>query len=75
MANNSHDLQFSILVSRQRQDLEAGQRGQWAIARIMYTYFEALVLKDPLDGSILAAWHHFRLKDNTKRTIADDFTL
>lgn len=41
----------------------------------MYTYFEALVLKDPLDGSILATWHHFRLKDNTKRSIADDFTL
>jgi hypothetical protein len=32
-------------------------------------------LKNPLDGSIFAAGHHFGLEDNAKRPIADDFTL
>lgn len=39
------------------------------------TYFEPFILKDPLDGSILAAGHHARLKYNAKRSIADDLAL
>lgn len=39
------------------------------------TCLETLILKDPFDGSILAAGHHLRLKNNTERPIADDFTL
>lgn len=39
------------------------------------TYLETLILEDPFDGSILAAGHHFRLKNNSERPIADDFTL
>lgn len=38
-------------------------------------YLETLILQDPFDGSILAAGHHLRLEDHTKRAIADDFAL
>lgn len=38
-------------------------------------YLETLILKDPFDGSVLAAGHHLRLEDHAKRAIADDFAL
>lgn len=39
------------------------------------TYFKPLVLQHSLDGSIFAAWGHFRLKHDTERAISHDLAL
>lgn len=39
------------------------------------TYLKTLVLENSFDGSILAAGHHFGLKNHSERPIADDLAL
>lgn len=39
------------------------------------SYLEPLVLKDSLDGSVLAAGGHLGLEHHTKRSIAHDLAL
>ena len=39
------------------------------------TYLEPLVLKNPLNGSILSGWRQLGLKDDTERAISYDLAL
>jgi hypothetical protein len=40
-----------------------------------FTVLEPLVLKNPLNGSILSRWRQLGLKDDTERAISYDLTL
>lgn len=69
MAHNSHDLQLTVL----------GKQGS-VTTRLNVTmsrcpYLEPLVLKDSLDGSVLAARSHLGLKDNTEGAITHNLAL
>lgn len=66
MTNNAHDLQLTILYSRQRRSI---------CCILSYAYLEPLVLQHTLDSSIFTRRRELSLENHSEGTISHDLAL